>query len=206
MDRPMLISNGAAGFTLIDTLLAAIIGSIAVLAMTFFMGDYADSVNEATRKKRSIDLANEILDDIEKDVSASKEASGTKRDISISSNGLEINHPVGISTYQTKCSSADTSGTKSNLITTTCSPCSGTNYPHVEAKRKSKSEKYPSSVGKQKRITGAAAAALCVDEVDGMINVTVEVFYDTSGKKVKKILKTRSYELELDDGIFINAD
>ena len=148
------------------------------------MGDYADSLNEATRKKRSIDLANEILDDIEKDVSISDRSEGSnKRGISISSNGLEIKSGSDTLKYETKCSSADTSGTKSNSITTTCSPCIGTNYPHVEAKRKSKSKKYPSSVGKQKRITGAAAAALCVDEVDGMINVTVEVFYDTSGKK-----------------------
>ena len=39
-----------------------------------------------------------------------------------------------------------------------------------------------------------------------MINVTVEVYYDTSGKKVKRLEKSRSYEYELDDGVFIYVE
>ena len=182
------IQNSNTGFTIVEMLIGILVGTIILLGLTKYLSTQTAIQGESNRKKGSIQLTKEIIDAIQKDFKNAQKISFNPK-----TKGITLNIRGKLKRYYSKCINGQHSSAKSASLSSCRGKCSTGKVPVVVVTGSPRVMQYPQNIGLEGRVIGPTGAALCASELDKIITVKVEAFYDTGNREIKKVGRQTTY-------------
>lgn len=168
MYKKSILRNNS-GFTLMELLVSALAGGILILGISSFMMDQSTVMDESKRKKRSHNLAKELMADFYKDYAKNRTNS-----------------------FTTKCETSEKANRfKFSFEAKKCGFTCPRGKAPIVTQSGGKGKDYPANIEAEKSL-GAIGAIACVKSDDEFDTLFVYTFYDSKDKKLKKNILKRT--------------